>query len=82
MKKTVGFMTVFALVISLSAGAVFANPKIGQKHAALKAKGKAINCVFCHGPVAKKKDQKYLKGQANYAALAKIADCTGAGCHK
>ena len=75
-------MAVFALVVSLSTGAAFANAKIAKPHAALKAKGKAINCAYCHGPIAKKKDQKYMKGQANYAALAKIADCTGAGCHK
>ena len=82
MKKNLSFMAVFALVISLSAGAVFANPKIGQKHATMKAKGKAVNCVYCHGPVAKKPKQNYMKGQANYAAIAKIADCAGAGCHK
>jgi len=83
MKRFVYFLTIFTIAIFVSSVALFANGKINKAHAALKAKNvKPINCGYCHGPIAKKKDQKFLKGQVKYKDHAKVPACAGSGCHK
>lgn len=83
MKRIVCFVTIFTMALSITSAGLFANPKINKAHAPLKSKdGKAINCGYCHGSFAKKKDQQYLRGQAKYKEIAKFPSCTGARCHK
>jgi hypothetical protein len=83
MKRKRLLIFIFSMVMCMSAAGVYSNAIINSKHAGMKARdGKAINCGYCHGAIAKQKGQNLMKGQAKYRSLAQKPSCGGGGCHR
>ena len=86
MKKLIAFLSVATLSLFLIVNAS-ATEKIMKAHndnPKGKPEGKNMKCVFCHnseaGGIAKKKNQGFKKGEANYAKTLANPICST--CHK
>jgi hypothetical protein len=76
MRKFYMFFAALLFIAAFTTVNLMANTEIQKKHAGKKKDGKAVGCAYCHTS-AKIEKKKGL----NLAALKKMPQCLGSGCH-